>query len=1420
MLIYAKALLFLWTEAVATICYTQNYSIIRLRHGKTPYELLHDKLPDLSFFHVFGALCYPTNDSENLGKLQPKADIDIFIGYAPTKKAFRIYNRHTKRIIKTIHVDFDELTAMASEHSSLELALHEMTPATISSGLVPNTPPSTPYVPPSRTDLDILFQPLFDELRNPPPSIDPPAPEVIAPNATNHDLDVVHINNDPFFGIPIPENDYESSFSDVIPTVVHTAAPNLEHVNKWIKDHPLDNFIDELERPISTRLQLHEQALFCYYDAFLTSVEPKTYKDALTQSCWIETMLKELNEFEHLEVWELNKARLVVRGYRQEEGINFEEYFAPVARLDAIRIFLAFAAYMNMIVYQMDVKTTFLNGILRKKVYVSQPDGFVDQNNLNQEFSKGIMDPTLFIRRQGKDILLITQSPRGIFLNQSKYALDSLKKYGMESSDPIDTPMVEKSKLDEDPKGKAVDPTHYRGMVGTLMYLIANRPNLTFVVCMCARYQAKPTKKHLHAVKRIFKYLRGTVNRGLWYPKDSSIALTVYADADHAGCQHTRRSTSGSMQLLGDRLVSWSTKRQKSATISSTEAEYIALSGCCAQVLWMRSQLTDYGLRFNKIPMYCDNKSAIALCCNNLADIFTKAIGREKIEFLINKLGMRSFTPETLKQLANEAEEYSTKALDDALVAPVDCLEFGKCNMRLKTDIKPKEATFQVVLDALALTSFYQAFLITTEICPKVPRQRFEEPLLEHDILSFLRDLGHSGDIHYIIDVYGVILPQHLTNQEMLESIAYQTYYVYAIGEKTLKEKYVRKKAESNTSPKKKTAPASKGSRLESSAKAAKTNKKKQPATMPKTKGLAVLSEVLLTEAEQIKLATKRSKKDFHMSHASGSSDGVDIQSKVPNEQQQKVTVTNEGVDDEDDVEESDLKDDSEETESDNDGNNLTHPNLSTYKVDDQEEEEEKTDDEEVSSDQRVSTPPDYELTDEEENKEGDDKDKEGEHEQDEEDDLYRDVNVNLERSDTKMTDAQAKKDIEDAHVTLTAEPLVVQQQSSSVSSDLVSKFINPSPDIGIGPVLNQNIQPHTLVNLPASFAAETPSSDTTIPQPPIPNTLPLQQTSNSTTTTTIPTMTLPDIPNFASLFWFEQRVSALETKMSEFKQTNQFVEAVSLISGIVDNYIASKMKETVDMAVQLQTNKLREEAQAKNHEFLNQVDSTMKAIIKEQVQAQVSKIMSKIEKYVIESLEAEVLTNKSNDRSDVKKDLYKALVKSYNSDKDIISSYGKEAESSKEPTHKESKSTSSSKGATRSQPKSSGKPAHAEEHGQEFDDLEDQPHQEFNTGNDDETPIREVLDDDESQWNPSSSPAPDLELEYRLEEVFKATNDWLDLHNPEGKPYPHDLSKPFPLILNERGRQVILLDHFINNDLEYLKGGSSSKNTPLPSPR
>nr|GEV43408.1 hypothetical protein [Tanacetum cinerariifolium] len=342
---------------------------------------------------------------------------------------------------------------------------------------------------------------------------------------------------------------------------------------QWAKDHPLDNIIGQLARPVSTRLQQYEQALLCYYDAFFTFVEPKTYKDALTQSCWIEAMQEELNEFERLE----NKAQLVARGYRQVEGIDFEESFAPVARLEAIRIFLAYAAHKNVVVYQMDVKTAFLNGNQREEVYVSQSDGFVDPDNPNHVY-------------------------------KLKKALYGLKQ----APHACDTPMVEKSKQDEDKEGKVVDPSHYRGMIGTLFYLTASRPDLQFAICMCARYQARPTEKHLHAVKRISRYLRGIVNQG-----------------------------------LGDRLISWSLKRQKSAVISSTKAEYIALS-------------KHIDIRYHFIKEHVENVVIELYFVNTeyqLADLFTKALGRERMEFLINKLGMRSFTPETLKQLTDEVDE-------------------------------------------------------------------------------------------------------------------------------------------------------------------------------------------------------------------------------------------------------------------------------------------------------------------------------------------------------------------------------------------------------------------------------------------------------------------------------------------------------------------------------------------------------------------------------------------------------------------------------------------------------------------------------------------------------------------------------------------------------------------------------------------
>ncbi|GJU24394.1 retrovirus-related pol polyprotein from transposon TNT 1-94 [Tanacetum coccineum] len=548
---------------------------------------------------------------------------------------------------------------------------------------------------------------MFDEYFNPPTIVVSLVPVATAPRAidladspvsTSFDQDAPstktpktpHFHDDPLHESLHEDSNSQGSSSNVRP--IHTL---FESLGRWTKDHPIANVIRDPSCSVSTRKQLETDAMWCYFDAFLTSVEPKNFKQAMTEPYWINAMQEEIHEFERLQ------------GFKQEEGIDFEESFAPFARIEAIRIFVANAANKNMTVFQMDVKTAFINGELKEEVYVSQLEGFVDQDNLShvyklkkalyglkealrawydmlssflisQHFSKGAVDPTLFTQKAGNDLLLvqiyvdniifastntalcnefanlmttkfkmsmmgqmsfflglqISQSPRGIFLNQSKYASEIIKKYGLLTSDSVDTPMVEKNKLDEDLQGTPIDATLYRDMIGSLMYLTSN----------------------------------------------------------HVGCQDTRRNTSGSAQFLDDKLVSWSSKKQKSTTISSTKAEYIALSGCCSQILWMRSQLTDYGFQFNKIPLYYDNKSEIALCCNNvqhsrakhidvryhfikdqvengitelyfvwteyqLADIFTKSLPQEIFNFLIENLGMRSMSPKTLKLLTEEEDE-------------------------------------------------------------------------------------------------------------------------------------------------------------------------------------------------------------------------------------------------------------------------------------------------------------------------------------------------------------------------------------------------------------------------------------------------------------------------------------------------------------------------------------------------------------------------------------------------------------------------------------------------------------------------------------------------------------------------------------------------------------------------------------------
>nr|GEU40257.1 retrovirus-related Pol polyprotein from transposon TNT 1-94 [Tanacetum cinerariifolium] len=699
MLIFSHAPLFLWAEAIATACFTQNRSIIHRHFNKTPYELINGRKPDISFLHVFGAFCYPKNDREDIGKLGAKA--------------------------------------MAFEQHSSKPRLQSMTFGQISSGLDLTYDPSTITTQqPTEGELDLLFEAMYDD----------------------------------YIG---------GQSSAALRTVMAAQAHH---------DHPLEQVIGEPLRPVLTRNQLRTDGDMCMYALTVSTMEPKNVKEAMTDPAWIESMQEELLQFKRMDVWVLvpapgniipltlkwifknkndeentvirNKSRLVVRGYHQEEGLDFKESFDPVATMEAIRIFLAYAAHKSFTVFQMDVKIAFLHGTLKEDVYVCQPKGFIDVDHpshvyklkkalyglkqvprawydelsmflLQNHFLKGTIDPTLFIRCFDNDILVVhvyvddiifgsthprytqlfydlmksrfeismmgemtfffglqfNQSPCGIFINQSIYVLEIFKKYGMKSCDPVGTPIKIRDKLDLDQNGTPVDATKYRSMIGALMYLTSSRQDIVHATCLCAWYQAKPTAKHLKEVKRIVRYLRGTVNMGLWYTKDSGYELTEFSTADYARCKDTFKSTSAGAQFLGEKLVSWSSKKQDCTALLTAKAEYVSLSAYCAHVLWMRTQLTDYGFHFNKIPIYCDSKSAISISCNpvqhsrtkhidvryhfikehvkkgtielyfvktdyQLADIFTKALPVDRFNCLVCRLGMCSLSPQELDRLA------------------------------------------------------------------------------------------------------------------------------------------------------------------------------------------------------------------------------------------------------------------------------------------------------------------------------------------------------------------------------------------------------------------------------------------------------------------------------------------------------------------------------------------------------------------------------------------------------------------------------------------------------------------------------------------------------------------------------------------------------------------------------------------------
>ena len=700
---------YFWAEAMSTACHILNRVLLRPITQKTPYELYYGKTPKLSYFRVFGSKCFILNSKDYLTKFDPKSSEGIFLGYSNNSKAYRVFNLKTLVVEESMNVAFDE-----------------------------SKPPSK-YI-----DLVDKEDGQQDNVEN------------VIRQFENMDMGISPPNN------PLELLETEDELPKEVPI---------------IRSHPLDNVLGDLTKGVQTRSQVQNVV---NHLSFLSQIEPKTAKEALLDEDWISAMQDELTQFTRSKVWELvpqpentsiigtkwvfrnkldengtvvrNKARLVAQGYTQMEGIDFDETYAPVARIESIRMLLAFACHKDFKVYQMDVKSAFLNGILEEEVYVKQPPGFEDATNpeyvyklykalyglkqaprawyerlskflLENNFKMGTADKTLFTRQEKDDILLvqiyvddiifgstnndlckefsekmsrefemsmmgelnfflglqIRQSDEGIHISQSKYCKEMLKKFDMENTKPVSTPMSTSDKLTEDPKGIPVDTKKYRGIIGSLLYITASRPDIQYSVCKCARFQAAPKESHLSAVKRILRYLKGTINLGLWYPKGVPFNLVCFSDSDYAGHLVDRKSTSGTCQFLGGCLVSWFSKKQNSVSISTTEAEYIAAAKCCAQILWMKQTLADYNVKFDVISIWCDNTSAIDLSKNpvlhsrskhidirhhflrdhvnkgdikishietenNIADIFTKPLSSERFAKLRLDLGMLEYS--------------------------------------------------------------------------------------------------------------------------------------------------------------------------------------------------------------------------------------------------------------------------------------------------------------------------------------------------------------------------------------------------------------------------------------------------------------------------------------------------------------------------------------------------------------------------------------------------------------------------------------------------------------------------------------------------------------------------------------------------------------------------------------------------------
>ena len=716
-----------WIEAIYTACHIINRVYLHKFFKKTAYELLTDKKPNVSYFKVFGAKCW-IRDPHHNAKFAPKAHEGFMLGYGKDSHTYRVFNNVLHKVVETVDVRFDETNGSQREHL--------------------------------------------------PTVIDEPAPEETIKFKATEDVIPTEESAEEF----IPEREERRANAPEENAEENGAEENADQIPRRQPAHPrvakgvqVEKIIDDIEAPGPlTRSKASHLSNFCGHYAFVSITKPTKVDEAFLEPEWIQAMQEELHQFELNNVWELvkrpdprkhniigtkwiyrnkqdenglvvrNKARLVAQGYTQVEGIDFDETFAPVARLEAIRILLAYANHHDITLYQMDVKSAFLNGKLEEEVYVAQPPGFEDPKNpdkvfrLNKAlyglkqaprawydtlkeffvkngFTPGSLDPTLFTKSYDGELfvcqiyvddiifgytdqrysdefaymmseeyqmsmmgelkfflgLQIRQQRNGIFISQEKYLKDVLRKFGMQDCKGVKIPMPTNGHLCTDENGIDFDQKVYRSMIGSLLYLCASRPDIMLSVCMCARFQATPKESHHKAVKHILRYLAHTPTLGLWYPKGSAFDLIGYSDSDYAGDRVDRKSTSGTCHFLGRSLVCWSSKKQNCVSLSTAEAEYIAAGSCCAQLLWMKQTLKDYGVNMKNVPLFCDNESAIKIAHNPVQHSKTKHI-QIRHHFLRDHVLKGDISIEHVKTEEQLADIF-TKPLDEKRFSKLRC---------------------------------------------------------------------------------------------------------------------------------------------------------------------------------------------------------------------------------------------------------------------------------------------------------------------------------------------------------------------------------------------------------------------------------------------------------------------------------------------------------------------------------------------------------------------------------------------------------------------------------------------------------------------------------------------------------------------------------------------------------------------------